>query len=90
MKNGWKKGVAKWRFEHEGGKLKNEDFAPLLQEVVKKTIKTSTIQNGFKTYGLLTLKIYDCDLSKLVGHTPTTSRVCEEAVHEIKGHLMFF
>lgn len=52
LKNAWNNGVANWRRKNSGVNLTKEMFAPLLKEVVDKSISPSTIINGFKACGL--------------------------------------
>lgn len=52
LKNCWKKDVAKWRVENSKAKLKKENFAPLLQKVLNKTITETIVANGFRACGL--------------------------------------
>ncbi|KAJ8941959.1 hypothetical protein NQ314_010178 [Rhamnusium bicolor] len=55
LKNGWKKGIQKFKMDNEGRKLKRENFGPLLKVVMEQSIKPDIITNGFRTCGLFPL-----------------------------------
>jgi hypothetical protein len=93
LKNAWKKAVTEWRFEHASQKLKKEDFPPMLQSVIKSTLKPETIQNGFKTCGLVTLDVKDIDMTKIVGNLAqkpkTKPQRSTEETDKIKNCLIY-
>lgn len=52
LKNSWKTGVQQYKIDNDGGKIKKENFGPLLKKVIDQAITPSMIKNGFKTCGL--------------------------------------
>lgn len=55
LKSGWKRGLQRYKVANEGKKIKRENFAPLLKEVIQETITPEMIKNGFRTCGLFPL-----------------------------------
>ncbi|KAF2889357.1 hypothetical protein ILUMI_16816 [Ignelater luminosus] len=55
LKNGWKKGVQRYKMENDRAKIKKENFSPLLATVLDQSIKSETIREGFKICGLCPL-----------------------------------
>lgn len=52
IKIAWKNAVDKWKAELEGLLMKKEDFAPLLETVIRNTIDETALQDGFRKCGL--------------------------------------
>ncbi|KAJ8968823.1 hypothetical protein NQ314_002085 [Rhamnusium bicolor] len=50
LKNGWKKGIQKFKMDNEGRKLKRGNFGPLLKVVMEQSIKPDIITNGFRAW----------------------------------------
>lgn len=66
LKNGWKKAVSKFRIESNKQKIRNENFAPLLDSVIKEVITSKIMQNAFRTCGLFPFDANAIEYEKLV------------------------
>lgn len=51
LKSSWKKSISDWRMANNGQKLKREDFAPILDKCIQKTLKPEILINGFRSTG---------------------------------------
>lgn len=67
LKAAWRNGVHEWKLEH-GHKLKKEHFAGLLNDVIKKGITKTTLENAFKASGLCPLNPDAINFEKLLVH----------------------
>lgn len=93
LKAEWKKHVQSWRFENGGRKMKREEFAPLLQQVLQENQKKKTaIQNGFISTGLADLDENQINYNKLLQKNPSfqSTESIEAKVKAIRGHLNYF
>lgn len=62
----WKRAVLDWRRTNPLAQLGKQHFAPILDNAIK-TLKTSTIANGFKACGLYPWNCEAIDFSKCLG-----------------------
>lgn len=67
MKSGWKKGLSEWRNKNPHSSVTKKDFAPILHAVLKTTVKSSTLINGFKACGLFPWNPDQIDYKKCLG-----------------------
>ncbi|XP_022177727.1 uncharacterized protein LOC111038801 [Myzus persicae] len=64
LKSGWKKGLSEWRNKNPHSSVTKKDFAPILDAVLKTTVKSSTPINGFKACGLFPWNPDEIDYKK--------------------------
>lgn len=69
LKAGWKKGVSEWRNENPNSMVSRKDFAPLLNKVIKDSIRPDILENGFKACGLYPWDVNSIDFKKCLGKT---------------------
>lgn len=69
LKDGWRKGVLRWRREHPTEALTKEKFAPILKLVIDTCLKKETIVHGFKACGLFPWNSDAIDYSKCLGQS---------------------
>ncbi|CAI6354541.1 unnamed protein product [Macrosiphum euphorbiae] len=67
LKSGWKKGLSEWRNKNPHSSVTKKDFAPILDAVLKTTVKSSTLINGFKACGLFPWNPDQIDYKKCLG-----------------------
>lgn len=66
IKSGWKNALQKWRRDHPLEQITKENFAPILDTIVK-DIKPENIINGFRACGLFPWNKDAIDYSKCLG-----------------------
>jgi len=67
LKYGWKKGLSEWRNQNPTSSVTKKDFAPILDKVLKNTVKSSVLINGFKACGLFPWNKNQIDYQKCLG-----------------------
>lgn len=83
IKTQWKKSVTAWHRENPNQQLTMKKFAGVLYTVIQ-TIKSQTLQNGFRACGLCPFNPDALDFSKCLGKEkthvaqPTNCGVCDE------------
>ena len=66
LKSAWKKTVLEFKVENNGKKLKRENFAPLLQITLDKTLTSGMFVNGFRKCGIYPFDADSVDYSRLL------------------------
>lgn len=72
IKAGWKKGVFDWRNEHPGSAVTKNDFSPILDKVLKNTVRAEVLINGFRACGLFPWNVNNIDFKNCLGKNPNT------------------
>lgn len=67
LKDGWRKGVVKWRQSHPTEDITKKEFASLLKIVIDHSIRPEIVINGFRACGLFPWNPEAIDFSKCVG-----------------------
>lgn len=68
LKEGWKRGVFEWRKQNcSMAAVTKVDFAPILQNVIKKTITPDILINGFRACGLYPWNPNNINFDKCLG-----------------------
>lgn len=65
LKEVWKQLIIKWRIEHDGAKMKTQNFAPLFQKALQSLDSKKLLINGFRTIGLYPLSSAAINLEKI-------------------------
>lgn len=73
LKDGWRKGVIRWRRENPMEELTKVRFASLLDCVIKSSVKPEIIISGFRTCGLFPWNVEAIDFTKCLGKTTRNS-----------------
>lgn len=69
LKNAWNNAVLKWRRTNPGKNLTKDLFGPLLHDVVKSSILSNTLVNGFRACGLFPWDKTAINFSKCLGRS---------------------
>jgi len=72
IKAGWKKGAFDWRNEHPGNAVPKNAFSPILDKVLKITVRAEVLINGFRACGLFPWNVNNIDFKKCLGKIPNT------------------
>lgn len=67
LKSGWKRGLFEWRNENPNCVVTKKDFAPILDKVIKSTVKSEVLINGFRACGLYPWDANQIDFKKCLG-----------------------
>lgn len=67
LKDGWKKGLLKWRRSHPSEELTKKHFADILKCVIETSVRPEIIINGFRACGLYPWDPYAIDYTKCLG-----------------------
>lgn len=67
MKSGWKKGVYEWRNINPNCAITKKDFAPILKNVLTKTVRKEILINGFRACGLYPWNPNQINFKKFLG-----------------------
>lgn len=67
LKSGWKKGLFEWRNQNPNCAVTKKDFAPILDQVIKNTVKSEVLINGFRACGLYPWNVNQIDFKKCLG-----------------------
>lgn len=82
LKNAWKKEVYNWRINNSATRLKRDNFCPLLDTVLKSSIKSTTLKNGFRACGL-----FPFDFNAITYFKTRNSEGKSQPQKEISGNL---
>lgn len=66
LKNDWKKSVVQFRINTNKQEICNENFAPILNNLVQDVISIPMLQNAFRACDLIPFNVSAIDYSKLV------------------------
>lgn len=80
IKASWRKGLFDWRNENSKSTVTKNDFATILDIVLKNTVKTEVLINDFRAYGLFSWDVNNIDFKKCLGKNPNTEMTDTTAV----------
>lgn len=86
LKSGWKKGLSEWRNKNPHSSVTKKDFAPILDAVLKTTVKSTTLINGFKACGLFPWNPDQIDYKKCLGKN-YSSTINEATIINIANNI---
>lgn len=66
IKNKWRTKVRQWRMDHNGERLKREDFANILEETLSLAVTPIIVKNAFRACGIFPFDENNIDYGKLI------------------------